>query len=100
MITLNDTLTHGRTPLDGESGRRRDLYLTTHNIPKRQRAMSPTGFEPTSPQAGGRRSTPWTIQPPVSADINPRINVNQIYFNMGYLFVTNKMLITINVISY
>jgi len=61
LITLNDTRTRGRTPLDGESARRRDLYLTTHNIPKRQTAMSPAGFEPESPQAIGRRPTPKTI---------------------------------------
>jgi len=34
-ITLRHT-THGRTPLDQLSARRRDLYLTTHNA----------GFEP------------------------------------------------------
>jgi hypothetical protein len=44
------TLRHhifGRTPLDGWSARRRDLYLTTHNIHKRQTSMPPLGFEPT-----------------------------------------------------
>jgi hypothetical protein len=39
----------GRTPLDKWSARRRDLYLTTHNIHKRQTAMPPAGFEPTIP---------------------------------------------------
>ena len=34
--------TLGRTPLDGWSTRRRDLYLTTHN---RQTSMPPLGFE-------------------------------------------------------
>jgi len=58
LITFNDTRTRGRTPLDGKSTRRRDLYLTTHNIPKRHIAMSPAGFEPASPQASGRRPTP------------------------------------------
>jgi hypothetical protein len=37
----------GRTPLDEGSALRRDLYLTTHNIPKRQTPMSSAGFEPT-----------------------------------------------------
>jgi len=37
----------GRTPLDELSIRRRDLYLTTHNIQNRQTSMPPVGFEPT-----------------------------------------------------
>ena len=37
--------TVGRTPRDEGSVRRRDLYLTTHNIHKRQTSMSPAGFE-------------------------------------------------------
>jgi hypothetical protein len=40
-------ITFGRTPLDEEPARRRDLYLTTHNTHKRQTSMSPVGFEPT-----------------------------------------------------
>ena len=39
QITLRHT-TVCRTPLDGRSARRRDLYLTAHNMP-------PVGFEPT-----------------------------------------------------
>ena len=39
--------TVGRTPLDEGSGRRRDLYLTTHNTHNRQTSMSSVGFEPT-----------------------------------------------------
>ena len=39
--------TFGRTPLDMWSARRRDLYLTTHNIHNRQTSMPPVGFEPT-----------------------------------------------------
>ena len=46
LITLTDTLTLGRTPLDEGSARRRDLYLTTHNIYKRETSMPPVGFEP------------------------------------------------------
>ena len=41
--------TLGRTPLDEGSARRRDLYLTTHNIHKRQTSMPPAGFEPVIP---------------------------------------------------
>ena len=40
-------ITVGRTPLDGWSARRRDLYLTTHNTHNRQTSMPPVGFEPT-----------------------------------------------------
>ena len=39
--------TVGRTSLDECSVRRRDLYLTTHNIHNRQTSMPPVGFEPT-----------------------------------------------------
>ena len=38
--------TVGRTPLDGWSARRRDLYLTTPNNHKRKTTMPPEGFEP------------------------------------------------------
>ena len=47
MITLDDTL--GGTPLERGSAHRRDLYLSTHNIHKRQISMPPPGFEPTIP---------------------------------------------------
>jgi hypothetical protein len=36
--------TVGRTHLDEEPARRRDLYLTTHNTHKRQTSMPPVGF--------------------------------------------------------
>ena len=39
--------TVGRTPLDELSARRRDLYLTTHNIHNRHTSPPPVGFEPT-----------------------------------------------------
>ena len=47
-ITLKRT-TLSRTPLDGWSARRRDLYLTTHSTHKKQTSMTPAGFEPTFP---------------------------------------------------
>jgi hypothetical protein len=47
-IALRHT-TLGRTPLDEGSARRRDLYLTTHNVHKRQTSMPPVGFEPAIP---------------------------------------------------
>jgi len=47
-ITLRHT-TFVRTPLDEWSARRRDLYLTAHNIVERQRSMPQTRFEPAIP---------------------------------------------------
>jgi len=46
-ITLRQT-TFGMIPLYEWSARRRDLYLTTHNTPKRQTSMHPAEFEPTN----------------------------------------------------
>jgi len=42
-ITLN------RSPLDGRSARRRDLYLTAYNTYKRQTSLPPAGFDPAVP---------------------------------------------------
>ena len=39
--------TFGRTILDEQSARRRDLCLTTHNAHNRETYMSSVGFEPT-----------------------------------------------------
>jgi hypothetical protein len=41
--------TLGRNPLEGGSASRRDLYLTKHNIKKRQTSMPSAGFEPKIP---------------------------------------------------
>ena len=49
-------ITVGRTPLDESSARRRDLYLTTHNIHNRQTSMPRVGFE-TTISAGKRPQT-------------------------------------------
>jgi hypothetical protein len=43
--------TLGRTPLDEWPARRRDLYLTTNNIYKRQASIPPAGFEPAIPKS-------------------------------------------------
>ena len=51
LMFLDHTQRHttvGRTPLDGRSARRRDLYLTTQpDTHNRQISMPPVGFEPT-----------------------------------------------------
>jgi hypothetical protein len=46
---MTHTHTFNRTPLDERLAHRRNLYLTTHNIQKRQTSMSPVGFEPAIP---------------------------------------------------
>jgi hypothetical protein len=51
-FSLDHSQTHttvGRTPLDEGSARRRDLYLTTQTLHKRQTAMPAVGFEPAIP---------------------------------------------------
>jgi len=45
-IRVNDKHALGRTPLHLGSARRRDLYLTTHKIHKKQASMPQAGFEP------------------------------------------------------
>jgi hypothetical protein len=52
LFSLDHTQTHttfGMTPLDEGSARRRDLYMTTQTLYKRQTSMLPVGFEPTIP---------------------------------------------------
>jgi len=53
LITPNHihtrTYTLGRTPLDEESARSRDLYLTTQNKHKKQTSLPSAGFEPAIP---------------------------------------------------
>jgi len=68
----------GRTPLGEWSARRRDLYLTTYNIYKRQTSIPPVGFEPTI-SAGVRQQTYaldryWRSRPIITfvLGINPR----------------------------
>jgi hypothetical protein len=51
-FSLDHTQTHAtfsRAPLDEGSARRRDLYLTTQTLYKRQTSILPVGFEPTIP---------------------------------------------------
>jgi len=58
-IKLRHT-THGKTPLEEWSARRRDLYLTTHKTHKRQHKMPCSDSNPQSQQASDRRPTPYT----------------------------------------
>jgi len=60
-IVLLWDATIGRIPLGEWSARRRDLYLTTHNIHNKQTDKHPClGWDsnPQSQQANGRRPTP------------------------------------------
>jgi hypothetical protein len=52
VISFDYTQTHttvSRTPLDEGSAHRRDLYLTTQTLYKRQKSMPAVGSEPTIP---------------------------------------------------
>jgi hypothetical protein len=54
-------ITLDRIPLDEWSARRRDFYLTTHNIHERPTPVPPGGIRTRNPppqQASGRRPTP------------------------------------------
>jgi len=51
--------TVSRTLLDEWSARRRDLYLTTHNIHNRQTSMPPVGLERTI--SAGERSQTYAL---------------------------------------
>jgi hypothetical protein len=68
-ITLRHT-TLGRTPLGECSAWRRDHYLTTRNIHKRQTSMPPAGFEPATPAS----ERPQTA-PPLGSATNFHSNV-------------------------
>jgi len=48
LTTLRHT-TCGRTPLDDQSARRRNVQVKTQSIHKRQTSISPAGFEPAIP---------------------------------------------------
>jgi molybdopterin/thiamine biosynthesis adenylyltransferase len=56
LITLNDTCTIGRTPLDEGSARRIDLYMTTFTTDRHP--CSRLDSNPQSKQASCRRPTP------------------------------------------
>jgi hypothetical protein len=73
--------TVGRTPLDEESARRRDLYLTSHNTHKRQTSMPPVGFDPTIPASERPKThvldrTATGIGTPSSAEVKERVELS------------------------
>jgi hypothetical protein len=72
LFALHHTQTHttvSRTPLGEGSARRRDLYLTTQTLYKRQTSMPPVGFEPRIP-ASARPQTYALDRAATSTPIN------------------------------
>jgi len=49
MVEIARSHTLGRKLLDEGSARRKDLYLTTHNIYKREKSLLWARFEPAAP---------------------------------------------------
>jgi hypothetical protein len=68
VLRSHSNTTHSVTPLGEWLDRRRDLYLTTHNIHKRLTSMPRSKSNPPSLQASGRRHTPQTVRPLGSAN--------------------------------
>ena len=66
--------TVGRTPLDEWLARRRDLYLTTHNIHNRQTSMLP----------GGIRTHNFSRQAAVDLRLRPRGHWDRLCAAVGY----------------
>jgi hypothetical protein len=61
IFSLDHTQTHtsvSRTPLDEGSAHRRDLYLTTQTLYKRQTSMPLVGFDPSKRTAADLRLRP------------------------------------------
>ena len=51
--------TVGKTPFDEWAAQRKDLYLTTHSIRKRQTSMTPAEFKTTI--SAGERAQTYTL---------------------------------------
>jgi hypothetical protein len=65
VITSSDTLRVDKTPLDGWSTRRRDLYLQQHaSFTRDKRPYRRRDSNPQSQQASGHRPMPPTARPP------------------------------------
>jgi hypothetical protein len=54
---MTHTRTLGRTPLEEGSARRKELYLTTHSIHKKQSSCPRRDSKLQSQQASGRKPT-------------------------------------------
>ena len=80
LLSHSRRTTLGRTPLDEGSTRRRDLYVTTHNIHNRQTSISPAGFEPAIPVS----------ELPQTHALDRTATVIDIYSIVAFLFFTIK----------
>ena len=69
-ITLRHT-TLGRTPPEEWSARRRDPYLTTHNVHKRQAPIPRRDSNPQCQQSSGRKSTPDNVRQLINMTLLP-----------------------------
>jgi hypothetical protein len=77
--------TLGRTPLEEGSVNRRDLYLTKHNVHKRQTSITSAGFEPTLPAP--ERPQTYTLERAAAGIGNIKIYLKKLYgpvFENGY----------------
>jgi hypothetical protein len=74
-IALRHT-TIGRTPLDEESTRCKNLYLTSHNNHRRHRSMPPRGFEP---------AIPAILRPRIHASDRKAIGIGEIWYHWRHL---------------
>ena len=75
--------TVGRTPLEGCSARRRDLYLATHNTHNWQTSVSPVGFEPTI--SASERPQPYALDRAATETGHTR-QCNKQYFLCDFSF--------------
>jgi hypothetical protein len=74
-ITLRHT-TVGRTPLDEESARCRNPYLTSHNNQRRHRSMPPRGFEP---------AIAASLRPRIHAFDRKAIGIGEIWYHWRHI---------------
>jgi hypothetical protein len=72
----SDTPHSGRTPLDGWSPRRRELYLTRHNTHKGQTSMPPSGIRTHNPSK--RAAAEPRLTPRGHWDRQERFNMKRI----------------------
>jgi len=63
VLRSHSDTTLGKTPLEGWSTRRRDLYLTSTKLTTDRHQWPRRDSNPQSQQASGRRPTPGTARP-------------------------------------
>jgi hypothetical protein len=83
--------TVGRTPLDEWSARRKDLYLTIHNVHNRPTTMPPVEFEPTI-SAGKRPQTYVLDRAAIGTGLMSHLKENNCKFWILNLHFTRRSL--------